>query len=135
MNNRTELDSKLISLNNAVTDAIAKRTAWMDAHMADYARYPIGTELFNMDTGARLGTVSEYYRYWGGRDPQYDTSMTIEYKLNVRDNMYDNTSRHGGSVWFGSREELSEHLRSRAEYLESLGQDGKVDWAKVFAGK
>lgn len=96
---RIELDIQLDRLNQEVTEVLAKRKAWMDAHMADYAKYPIGAVLRNGRTKERLGVVTEHYRYWADRDPRYDHQMAIEYEFNTHDNCFDNTSRHAGKLW------------------------------------
>lgn len=103
-----EEDTKQLKLlNDAVKAAIAARTKWLDEHMPKYAKYAIGEELFDLDTGLRLGTVDSYYRYWAEqRNPTYDTGLNIEYKLKVKDCIFDNTSRHAGRVNFGNRAEL-----------------------------
>ena len=109
----TEEDAQeLKRLNDAVKNAIATRSAWLDDHMAKYAKYAIGEELFDLDTGRTLGTVDSYYRYWADQNQMYDTSMSIDYKLRRRAHIYDNTSRHAGSVSFGNRAEL-ERRRKR----------------------
>lgn len=97
---------ELKRLQAAVKDAIAARTAWLDEHMPKYARYEIGEELFDLDTGRSLGVVHSHYRYWAGQNPFYDTHMSIDYELRVLENVYDNTSRHAGRVSFGNRAEL-----------------------------
>lgn len=101
-------------LNEAVEEAIQRRRTWMDAHMADFAEHPIGTELFDGLTGKRLGVVTAHYRYWGEQgDPRYDTTMDINYRF---DNG-DNTSRYGGSILPLSREQLARYYERKARAL------------------
>lgn len=98
---RAALQLELDALNRAVDDAVDKRTAWMDAHMTDWADADVGDEISDSN-GRVLGVVTRLYRYWGPqshsggkcRDPQYDTHMSIEYefKRDLHSNFTDNTS-------------------------------------------
>ena len=107
-----EVDAEQLKLlNAAVKDAIAARTAWLDEQMPKYAKYAIGEELFDLDTGRWLGEVSSYYRYWADQNPVHDTHLSIEYKLRTQENVYDNTSRHAGAISFGNRAELERRRR------------------------
>lgn len=72
------LNAELAALNAEVDAVIAKRTAWMDAHMKDYATVQIGEVAYDRD-GRCYGVVAEHYRYWRNRDPRYDTSVNVEY--------------------------------------------------------
>lgn len=102
-----EEDAEQLKLLNAtIKDAIAARAEWLDERMPKYAKYAIGEELFDLDTGKRLGAVCEYYRYNANHNPLYDTHMGIEYKLLVRGNLYDNTSRYAGRISIGNKAEL-----------------------------
>jgi|ERR1700734_2280035 len=80
---RERLDAELAVLNAHVNEAVGARTAWMDAHMDDYADFHVGDVLYDRN-GDRLGPVTRLYRYWGGlhgpRDPQYDTLMSVDYE-------------------------------------------------------
>lgn len=107
MSGTPELDAELAALNKAVDDAIAARVDWMDAHMADYAKWPIGTELFDLSTSERLGVVSEFYRYHARQNSLFDRSMSIDYQYRKSEamNIYDNTSRQPYRR-IGSKEEL-----------------------------
>ena len=86
----------LDQLNKAVDDAIAARKKWMDDHMVDYAEFRVGDEIYDGDTGERLGVVTRLYRYHADRNPLLDRSMNIEYEFCIGKNMFDNTSRHLG---------------------------------------
>lgn len=87
-----ELNRQLELLNQAVVEAVERRTKWMDEHMSDYAHIKIGEEIYNSD-GNKLGIVTEYYRYWGNRDWRFDTSMHINYCYKRAEGWIDNTSR------------------------------------------
>jgi hypothetical protein len=86
----------LDQLNKAVDDAIATRKKWMDDHMVDYAKFQVGDEIYDGDTGRRLGVVTRLYRYHADRNPLLDRHMSIDYEFCVGKNMFDNTSRHLG---------------------------------------
>ena len=113
-----ELNTELAALNAAVESAVRARRAWMDQHMADYAKFKVGDELIDMNTGRFIGTVCELYRYWGGRDDRYDTSMDIDYKYREPSpdgyNFVDNTSRQPG-LRVGTRKEYAEWAEVRAK--------------------
>lgn len=112
MTKMDELNAQLAALNSDVDAAHARRRQWMDEHMADYAKYPIGETLFDRRTGHKLGKVVEHYRYH--RDnPLYDTSMSIDYRFSNG----DNTSCYGGSVVPCSLDELRRHYRLMANSL------------------
>ena len=129
---RVALATELDRLNAEVKTAIAKRERWMDAHMPDYAKYQVGEAIYDMRSGARLGVVSRLYRYWGGRDPQYDVSMVIDYEFKTPQGFYDNTSRHAGGLWIGTAQELTAYHESQARVARLRGPDGGIEWAKVF---
>jgi hypothetical protein len=126
---RVQLDA----LNAGVVAALAARKAWMDARMEDFSNFKVGDEVYDAKTGALLGVVSKLYRYWGNRDPRYDTQMSIEieYLQDGTTNCYDNSSRHAGvGPSFCTREEARSATKSRAEYLawEARGSN----WEEVF---
>lgn len=120
----TELQRELDVLNRTVDEAIAKRTAWMDGHMAAFARYAVGEEIFDRATGRRLGVVSRLYRYHGPardqaepRDSRFDRSMSVEYEFETAPLCFDNTSRRGGPYSICNRKELTEMLEAKAVRL------------------
>jgi hypothetical protein len=104
-----ELDVELARLNQAVDDAVAARKAWMDAHMADYARFQVGEVVYDMRTGQLLGSISSLYRYHAD-DSRFDRSMSIDYQIQEPgwDNCYTNTSSLHCHV--GTAEQLAESL-------------------------
>lgn len=124
MTDRPELNAELEALNNAVTAAIDARRAWMDAHMADYAEYAVGDDLYDLKTGQRLGTITKLYRpTWGISNPVYQTSMEVAYEYRHSDNSpYDNTSRQM-YLSFGDRAEL---LRRRESELARLQRGDSI---------
>lgn len=114
------LQKELDSLNAEVESAVAKRMAWMDAHMADFAEYPIGTELYKRtpDRGSAhfgdyLGKVTEYYRYHRN-DHRYDARMDIDYRTDSG----HNSSSLSGMV--ESKEQRADRLDREAKYLRSV---------------
>lgn len=115
---KAKLDAELKQLNDAVALAIAARRKWMDEHMQDYAKYSIGEMLYLNETGMCIGKVSSLYRYHQGNDA-LDDNMSINYKLYVHGNYYDNTSRYGGAHMFSNRAELAERLEREAARLRT----------------
>lgn len=112
----TDLDAELQRLNEEVARALGARQAWMDDNMVHYAKYKVGEDLYDLDSGRWLGKVSGLYRFWGdGRNPLYDTSMTINYHLKVGDLTYDNTSRM--TCRYGNAEEYGKDLDRRKAAL------------------
>lgn len=114
------LQAELDALNQKVVAVLARRKAWMDAHMENFSNFKVGDEVYDTKTGALLGTVSKLYRYWGERDPRYDTQMAIEiqYRKDGSKNCYDNSSRHAGvGPDFGTKEQAWQAAQSRADYL------------------
>ncbi|MFM2134463.1 MAG: hypothetical protein RL156_1744 [Bacteroidota bacterium] len=98
-----EDEQQLELLNEAVESAIEARTAWLDERMPKYAKFAIGEDLYNLETGELLGTVKGYYRYWAEHDVMHDTSMDIDYEIHVGGCVYDNTSRYAGSISIGRK--------------------------------
>lgn len=115
------LDAELALHNQAVDAAVANRKAWMDGHMKDYAKFQVGDEIYERESGRKLGVVTELYRYWGTNNALYDTSMSIEYKFSADGRYIDNTSSRGSYTrWkFATREEAAEYQRQQYERLKS----------------
>ena len=119
----------LAVFNEKVTAVLAERKSWMDAHMADFAKVPIGEEIYNLDTGQLLGVVSKHYRYWDSQqNPLYDTTMDIccEYQTQPDVLNFDNTSRQLG-LRYGTKSDLDTELawKQRPHLIEH-------DWEKIF---
>lgn len=122
---REQMDAELDALNEAVKQAIDARTQWMNDHMTHYAKWQVGEELFDLETGRRVGVVSRLYRFHGPqhdgdlrcRDDRFDTSMSVEYEVRERDNIFGNSSCCHGMYRWGTREELANRLRNRLEAL------------------
>ena len=128
MTEHPELDAELKALNDAVTSAIEKRAAWMDAHMLDYAKYRVGDPIFDLGTGRQLGVVSRLYRYWAHHNELLDTSMSIEYEYEVLgawsgpSRHFDNTSRQI-ALHHGTAADLESHLEYEIGLLRARKQD------------
>jgi hypothetical protein len=128
-----KLQIELDTLNKEVEAVLAKRRAWMDAHMEDFSEFKIGDEVYDLNTGTLLGVVSRLYRYHQDRDPRYDNQMAveIEYRMEGSKNCFDNSSRHAGAgPSFGTKEQAAQSVRSMAEYLAWKARGS--DWAEVF---
>lgn len=120
---KAQLDAELAEHNKAVAIVLGSRKAWMDAHMADYARFQIGDEIYDLTTGSKLGTVTEHYRYWAS-DPRFDDNMSIYYRYKTYQpfggyELIDNTSRQTG-VMFGTKADVERYLGSRLASLRAL---------------
>lgn len=113
---KEDLQKELVQLNLSVTEAVKRRTEWMDAHMSDFATVQVGEELFDGDY-QRLGVVTKLYRFWGDqRDWRYDTSMSVSYQYMGRGGGIDNTSRQ--SLYFvNSKADVERHERAQYEEL------------------
>jgi hypothetical protein len=108
------LKRELVALNGEYDAIVRKRSEWMDAHMADFAKYPIGTVLYSRADGTRLGRVTGYYRYWADeRRPDMDCHMSIHYTIEGG----DNSSRLSGFV--ESATERANRLRCEADWLDA----------------
>jgi len=128
---RDALRKELADLNAKVAEALTERKAWMDAHMEEFSEFKVGEEIYDLGTGALLGTVSRLYRYWADKDPCFDTSMSVEVEFReIGSNLFDNTSRYAGSKRFGTREQARRAAASEAEYLawKARGED----WSELF---
>ena len=64
-------------MTEAIEQAIAARTAYMDANMEKFCGLKVGEDIYDIVSGIRLGKVSRLYRYWSGRNPSHDTSMSV----------------------------------------------------------
>jgi hypothetical protein len=97
--------SELANLTAAVTAAIEARRNWLDAKMHETSRLQVGDDIYDLDSGTRLGTVSKVYRYWRDRDEGVrDTDAYCEYRYETSPRCFDNTSRQIGRS-FGTRED------------------------------
>ena len=108
---RLVLDAELEVLNNAVARALGARRQWMDTHMADYARWLIGTELVEIRTGRSLGKITGYFRYWQHLSVLSDTCMQIEYTFKTPLEQTDNTFN-----FLSTNNEYNLCAESREEY-------------------
>jgi hypothetical protein len=107
---RKELDIELKVLSQAVTEASAARTKWMDDHMEDYSKFRVGDEIYDVNC-CKLGVVTGLYRY--------HDSMTVDCRYKPsRDYGFpyeDNTSRQ--CSYFYTKEEAAAELKRRHERL------------------
>lgn len=111
-----EMEAELTALNKEVEEAMAKRTKWLDDHMAMVAKFQIGDEIYDIKTGRLLGVVTEHYRYHRG-DPRFDDSLSINYRYKTEfHGVIDNTFRQMG-VWFGTKEDARSYHERKARSL------------------
>jgi hypothetical protein len=110
---RAELDA----LNRSVEDAIAKRREWLDAKVAEIARLKPGDEIFNLDTGERLGVVSAIKRIWRDRDEGVrDNSIDHYCEFETHPRCFDNTARQP-LLRYGTRSDAIDDLEARRQRL------------------
>jgi hypothetical protein len=109
--------NELADLTAAVTAAIEARRNWLDAKMHEISRLQVGDDIYDLDSGAKLGTVSELYRYWRDRDDGVrDTDAYCSYRYVTSPGCSDNTSRQVGRS-FGTREDAIRYAETRAWLL------------------
>jgi hypothetical protein len=107
---------ELADLNAAVSAAIETRSLWLDAKMHECSRLQVGDDIYDLDSGRRLGRVSALYRFWRDRDGGVrDTSVSCHYEYETHSRCFDNTSRQLG-LSCGTREDAAH----RAEMQVSL---------------
>jgi hypothetical protein len=63
---RGECEDRFAELNAEVQQAIAARAAFLDAHMALFAEFPIGAEVVNVSTHERTKVTKHYRMHDGG---------------------------------------------------------------------
>jgi len=118
--------SELANLNAAVTSAIAARRQWLDAKMHETSRLKVGNDIYDVDSGRKLGTVSRLYRFWEDRDDGIrDTSIECSYEYETMPRCFDNTSRQTG-VRLGTQEDVLEHAEFRVSMLRAAAGLGKL---------
>lgn len=95
---------QLDNLTAAVTAAVEARRTWLDAKMHECSHLQVGDDIYDVNQGRKVGTVSKLYRYWRDRNPLLDDSHYCDYKYQTSANGSDNTSRQVGRS-FGTRED------------------------------
>ncbi|MBS4102418.1 hypothetical protein [Tsukamurella paurometabola] len=109
---RGELDA----LNAAVQEAIDTRREWLDAKMHEVATLKVGDDIYDIESGRKLGVVSRLYRYHTNQNALYDTHVTVDYEYETSPRCFGNTSsRLRLSV--GTREEAASYAKRRADRL------------------
>jgi hypothetical protein len=105
--------NELANLTDAVTAAIEKRRKWLDTKMHECSRLQVGDDIYDLDTGAKLGKVTELYRFWRDDDEGVrDRTVACDYRYETQPRCYDNTSRQPGRS-FGTREQAIWHAEMR----------------------
>lgn len=93
-------------LNDAVKATVEKRSQWLDSKMVEIAKLKIGDDIYNLNTGRRLGKVTELYRFWRKQSRwDLDNHIDICYEFEVEPRCFDNTSRQPG-LFYGPKEEV-----------------------------
>jgi hypothetical protein len=106
----------LARLNDSIKEAIKARTAWLDAKMVETSTLKVGDEIYDVDSGAMLGTVTGLYRYWRDQNDLLDTSYYCEYRYQSAPGYNNNTSSQTGRS-FGTRQEAGLRAEMRAAAL------------------
>lgn len=138
-----ELRQQLDALTAAVKEAVDKRTAWLDEHMVEVSKFKIGDGIYNIETGARLGTISAIKRHWAG-DANHDDSLGVyhEYLIEGESHCYDNTSRQRGITRLGTLDEMLAEMKRKAAWAVQMAEHGGDEdamlaaaWGRVFNAK
>lgn len=116
-------DQKVLDgLNAEIERAIAARRAWLNYRLAQYAAVPIGSDIYDVVTGLRLGVVTEHYRYLRERDNLcHDTDFVIEYKYQTDTGFADHTG-HQPFRLLGTIEDVQEYRRRHAVLPHSIAE-------------
>ncbi len=113
-------EAELAVLNAAVTAAIDARRKWLDAKMVECSSLKVGDDIYDLNSGQRLGRISRLYRYWQDCDEGVrDDSPHCHYEFETSRNCFDNTSRHGGTLSFGTREDAAKRAEMMAQRLRT----------------
>lgn len=112
--------AELERLNQAVKDAIAQRRAWLDTKMFETSKLKVGDEIYDLDTGQRLGVVRSLYRYWRDRnDGVLDTDHSCDYTYAHESSpmcTYNTSSQSGRR--FGTKQEAIDAAQRALERLK-----------------
>lgn len=116
-------ENELASYNAAVAAAIEARRTWLDAKMHECSHLQPGDDIYDTDTGTRLGKVSKLYRYWRDRDDGIrDTRASCEYEYETSPRGFDNTSRQTTRS-FGTRDQAIRAAHLRAARFHQGGEN------------
>lgn len=114
---------ELDALNAAVTAAVEARRDWLDAKMHETSRLQPGDDIYDTDSGRKLGRVSELYRYQTGRNDLLDTGHYCDYQYETGRLSFDNTSRQVG-LSYGTREDAASLVSRLASLLVRAAAGG-----------
>lgn len=110
---------ELDELNAAVTAALTARRDWLDAKMHETSTLQVGDDIYDINAGMKLGTVSRLYRYQSDNyDGVYDTSVSCDYRYETHPRCFDNTSRQIG-LSYGTRDDAVQHADRHAARLRA----------------
>ena len=115
----------LARLNKAVDFAIAARSEWLGAKVKEYATLKEGDEVYRLSNGEYMGVIVGHYRYYEGGNPEYDTSISIEYKFRTPSGVIDNTSRQ--YITLVTKKQLAKARAAEAEMLAAEVKEDSVD--------
>ncbi|MFA4084314.1 hypothetical protein ONA92_21690 [Mycobacteroides salmoniphilum] len=115
-------ESELEALNASVQAAIDARREWLDAKMLETSKLKVGDDIYDVETGVKLGTVSRLYRYHSGRNDLYDTHVECDYEYESRPGCFGNSSTQVGRVVFGTHEDAVRDAESRVARLRDCAR-------------
>lgn len=101
--------AELGCLNSAIQKAIDIRTEWLDKKMVECSDLQVGDDIYDINTGNKLGTVCRLYRYFKTQNIIYDNSPHCDYEYKTNSGYIDNTSRQL-SIAFGTGDQASRHF-------------------------
>jgi hypothetical protein len=108
--------AELADLTAAVTTALEARRDWLDAKMHETSKLQVGDDIYDINSGSKLGKVSGLYRYWRDRNDLIDTNAYCEYEYESLPGYRRNTSSQSGRL-FGTREEALLRAEMQASRL------------------
>lgn len=107
--------AELADLTAAISAAIEARRVWLDAKMHETSQLQVGDDIYDLNTGSRLGKVSGLYRYWRDRNDLLDKDPYCEYYYSNLGHRSNTSSQSGRS--FGTREEALLRAEAQASRL------------------
>lgn len=103
-------------LNHEVKQALSNRRKWLDQNMHDRSPLKPGDDIYDVDTGRKLGVVSKLYRYHQDRhEGIYDDHSSLDFEYETSHRGFSNTSSQYGM--FGSKEEAARRMEQKREQL------------------
>lgn len=106
---------ELAVLNTKIAATVLARRNWLDAKMVETSDLQVGDDLYDLESGYKVGVVTAIKRFHRG-DFEFDSSPSCYYEYSTGGMGRDNTSRQIGKS-FGTREDALQRAEWRAERL------------------